>query len=273
MSEIGRAQHPLSDWPSESVRLVERQTPVKLVAITSLSVFVGEVIVMLILAALPEMPMFVEAILDGLLITTLVTPVLLLFLFRPMVHQIEQRRAAEGRLQLLNDQLEIRVEERTAELTAANEQLLRQMADKLAAESGLSKSADFIRRVLAAAPCLLAMYDVNTMRCSFINQRVDDLLGYAPDEALLKGPDFFKAIFSPDDYERFRELNMRIAAGIEQGITTCKCQLRAADSSQMPFGIGLVALANEAVNEANEVLLAAVPTVSGWPDATGGDEG
>jgi PAS domain-containing protein len=273
MSEIGRARDSSSDGQGERVRLVERQAPVKLVVITSLSVFIGEVIVMLVLAALPEMPTFVEAMLDGLLITTLVTPVLLLFLFRPMVHQIEQRRAAEERLQLLNDQLEIRVEERTAELIAANEQLLREMADKLAAERGLSKSADFIRRVLAAAPCLLAMYDVNTMRCSFINERVDDLLGYAPDEALLKGPDFFKAIFPPDDFERFRELNMKIAAGIEQGITTCECQLRAADSRQVRFGIGIVVLASGATNEKNEVLLAAVPTGSGWPDATGGDEG
>jgi PAS domain-containing protein len=248
--------------------LVDHPTPARLLAITALSVFVGEVIVMLVLAVIPEVPTLAEALLDGFMITVLATPVLLLFLFRPMVQQIRQRRQAEEKLQLLNDQLELRVEERTRELTAANEQLRREMADRLTAEAGLSRSTDFIHRVLAAAPCLLAIYDVNTMKCSFINERVNDLLGYTPDEALMAGPDFFKALFSAEDLNRFRELNMKIGAGIEQGITTCECRLRTADKTFIPFGIGLVPVATAGRNEAKEVLLAAVPSATGWPESS-----
>lgn len=246
--------------------LVEDPTPARLFAITALSVFVGEVIVMLLLAAIPELPTFTEALLDGLMITILAAPVLLLFLFRPMVRQIQQRREAEQKLQLLNDQLELRVEERTRELSAANEQLRREIADRLAAESNLSKSTEFIRRVLAAAPCVLAIYDVNKLKCSFVNERVGDLLGYEPDDVLMAGSEFFKNLFAPEDFARFHELNVKIGAGLEQGITTCECRLRTADKGPVPFGIGLVPVAGDGGKDTKDVLLAAVPSAAGWPE-------
>lgn len=246
--------------------LVEDPTPARLFAITALSVFVGEVIVMLLLAAIPELPTFTEALLDGLMITILAAPVLLLFLFRPMVRQIQQRREAEQKLQLLNDQLELRVEERTRELSAANEQLRREIADRLAAESNLSKSTEFIRRVLAAAPCVLAIYDVNKLTCSFVNERVGDLLGYEPDDVLMAGSEFFKNLFAPEDFARFHELNVKIGAGLEQGITTCECRLRTADKGSVPFGIGLVPVAGDGGKDTKDVLLAAVPSAAGWPE-------
>ena len=245
---------------------VDDPTPARLGAITALSVFVGEVIVMLVLAAIPEVPTLTEALLDGLMITVLAAPVLLLFLFRPMVQQIRQRREAEQKLQLLNDQLELRVEERTRELSAANEQLRREIAERLAAEAGLSRSAEFIRRVLAAAPCVLAIYDVNSLKCSFVNERVGDLLGYEPDDVLLAGSEFFKALFGPEDFARFHELNAKIGAGIEQGITTCECRLRTAEKGPVPFGIGLVPVAGDGGKDTKDVLLAAVPSAAGWPE-------
>ena len=246
--------------------LAEHPTPARLLAVTALSVFVGEVIVMLVLAAVPEVPTVTEALLDGLMITVLATPVLLLFLFRPMVRQIRQRREAEEKLRLLNDQLELRVEERTRELSAANEQMRREIADRLAAESNLSKSTEFIRRVLAAAPCVLAIYDVNSLKCSFVNERVGDLLGYEPDDVLMAGSEFFKTLFAPEDFARFHELNVKIGAGVEQGITTCECRLRTADKGPVPFGIGLVPVAIGRGSDTKDVLLAAVPSATDWPE-------
>ena len=139
-------------------------SPMRLFAIIAATVFLGEVLVMLVLAMLPETPMFVEALMDGLMITLFVTPALVLFLIRPMVLHISYREFAEQKLRKLNDELEDRVTERTAELTAANEHLKRETSERKTAEDGLSKSADFIEMVLGAAPCILAIYDVNSMK-------------------------------------------------------------------------------------------------------------
>ena len=67
----------------------------------------------------------------------------------------------------MNDMLEERVAERTADLSLANEHLKKEIDDRTTAEKQLSKSAEFINQILVAAPCVLAIYDVNTMECSY----------------------------------------------------------------------------------------------------------
>jgi len=235
-------------------------SPPRLFAIIALTVFLGEVSVMIVLASLPEMPTITEALLDGLMITLIVTPALLFFLFRPLALHIDRREIAEEKLRILNDMLEERVAERTADLSAAYEQLKREVEERISAEHQLSKSSDFINQILVAAPCILAIYDVNTMECSYINDRITDFLGYSPDEVLLKGTTFFEEVFSEETFDIFRNLNTRIAAGIEGEIMKCECELRAADNELHQFGIGLVAVNKTPANAPKDILLAAVPS-------------
>ena len=81
----------------------------------------------------------------------------------------------------------------------------------------------------------------------------------------VKGADFWHEVFSPEDFASFRELNTRIAAGIETEILKCECLLRAADNQLHRFGIGLVTLLRTADNQPKDALLAAVPTKESWP--------
>ena len=245
-------------------------SPIRLFVIIAATVFLGEVIVMFILAGLPEMPMFVEALADGFMITIIVTPALILFLMRPMVLHINRREIAEEKLRALNELLEHRVDERTAELLSANQHLKREITERKSAETGLSKSTEFIERILGSAPCVLAIYDVNSMACSFVNESVEKLLGYSPDDVIVKGSGFFKEVFSEQDFASFQELNSRMAAGIEEEILKCECELKTSDSTSQIFGIGLVVVFRTPENQPKDVLLAAVPTPESWPNTQNG---
>lgn len=247
-------------------------SPLRLFAIIAFTVFTGEFVVMLVLALLPEMPTVTEALLDGFMITLLVTPALVLFLIRPMVVHISHREILEEKLRNVNDILEDRVTERTAELMAANEHLKREIVERKTAERGLSRSADFIEMVLGAAPCILAIYDVNTMKCSFVNDAITSLLGYSPDDVIVKGEKFFREVFSPEDFDSFSDLNSRMAAGIETEILKCECQLRTSDNQLHRFGIGLVVLLTTAENQPKDALLAAVPISASPPHFESGPE-
>ena len=235
-------------------------SPPRLFAIIALTVFLGEVSVMFVLASLPEMPTIIEALLDGFMITLIVTPALLLFLFRPLALHIDRREIAEEKLRMMNDMLEDRVSERTAELTAANENLKKEIQNRKSTEQQLSKSSDFINQILVAAPCILAIYDVNTLECSYINDRVTDLLGYYPDDVVLKGAAFFEEVFSEETFGTFRNLNASITAGIEGEIMKCQCDLRTANKELHPFGIGLVTVNTTPANVPKDILLAAIPS-------------
>ena len=246
------------DVPSEA--RPKYLSPPRLFAIIALTVFLGEVSVMFVLASLPQMSTTVEAILDGLLITLIVAPALLLFLFRPLALHINRREFAEEKLRIMNDMLEERVTERTAELSAANENLKKEIEERTTAERQLSKSAEFINQILVAAPCILAIYDVNTMECSYINNRVTDFLGYSPDDVVLKGAAFFEEVFSEETFGTFRNLNASISAGIEGEIMKCQCDLRTANNELHPFGIGLVTVNTTPTNVPKDILLAAIPS-------------
>jgi len=70
-------------------------SPVKLFAITMVSIFVVEAVIMLILNILPPMSLHIEMLLDAFLLSFLVFPVLYFFLLRPMILHIDERRHAE----------------------------------------------------------------------------------------------------------------------------------------------------------------------------------
>ncbi|MFQ5811919.1 MAG: PAS domain S-box protein, partial [Anaerolineae bacterium] len=74
------------------------QSPVLLVTIIALLIFVSEVFVMIIIPFLPPFPTSFEVLLDSAFLVILLSPMLYFFLFRPLVLHITERERAEKTL-------------------------------------------------------------------------------------------------------------------------------------------------------------------------------
>lgn len=78
-------------------------SPTGLLAITALSIFVAEAIVMVLLSVLQyRLSVLAEAVLDAVILTVILLPVLYMFFYRPLrAHMVERERAEEGRERLI----------------------------------------------------------------------------------------------------------------------------------------------------------------------------
>lgn len=107
---------------TDEVRTAPRHTVLRLVAIIAVSILSAETLLMFMFDRLSRHLTLWEDFLDGILLTILLSPVLYLYLFRPMSKYITALREAQGLLRKQHDILEEEVRHRTAELVERNEQ-------------------------------------------------------------------------------------------------------------------------------------------------------
>lgn len=105
-------------------RTVFQKSPLHLLIIIGLSIFVAEAIAMSVIHFLPPFKSeIIEALFDSAFLVVLVSPALYFFLFRPLLLYLTESRQTEEALLRVKDELEDKVVERTAEFKKANEQL------------------------------------------------------------------------------------------------------------------------------------------------------
>jgi hypothetical protein len=110
------------------------RSPAGLFVILAASLFVAEVIVMLLLAALPAMPPLLADFLDATLLIVLAIPALRAFAFAPLLRQLRAREETDQQLREANRTLEQRVQERTHEMQQTNHALQREVVEHTRAE-------------------------------------------------------------------------------------------------------------------------------------------
>jgi PAS domain S-box-containing protein len=142
---------------------------------------------------------------------------------------ITDRKVSEDRLRNLKDELERRVEERTALLQAANEELRREIAERRQMEAQLRESQRFAEGLAQAAPYVLYVYDIATRQTVFTNQQAARVLGYSPEEMLRMGPTMAQTVVHPDFQARLDEHLARVARAKEGEALEFEYLVRRAD--------------------------------------------
>jgi signal transduction histidine kinase len=125
---------PVFQW---LLKLSKAKSPWFFFTAVAFSVFTAEVLVMFFFMAIPKLPEIIGAFLDGTLLSILVSPALYYFLYKPLRIENQERelieqelRRSTKQLQLQAEQLqeysqtlELKVAERTQELSVKNSQL------------------------------------------------------------------------------------------------------------------------------------------------------
>jgi two-component system sensor histidine kinase/response regulator len=104
-------------------------------------------------------------------------------------HDITERKEAEEKVRKLNEELEERVRQRTAELTKANE--------------ALKKSESTLRSVFTASTVGILLVTLDR-KISWMNDRIISITGYTLEEIQHRGPRIFYA--TEDDFARMGKL-------------------------------------------------------------------
>jgi PAS domain S-box-containing protein len=114
-----------------------------------------------------------------------------------IAQDITQRKQAEAILRQVNEELEIRVAERTAELSQANERLQHELFERERVEQALRQSEEHFRSAFDYAAIGMALVALDG-RWLKVNHSLCEIVGYSEQELLATA---FQAITHPDDLD------------------------------------------------------------------------
>ena len=115
--------------PEPDQDLKAYQSPLNLLLISIVSLFIAEIIVIMIVSTFPAVSSFKEAMIDGALLVMVASPSLYFFLFHPLLLHINKRKESEDRVKRAYD-----------EISNVNNQLENEIVERKRAEAKIIQS-------------------------------------------------------------------------------------------------------------------------------------
>ncbi len=175
-------------------------SPGRLIAVITVAVLALESVIMLVLETLETrlwLSPVLETVVDAVVLSSSLGPVLYLAVYRPMCRQLAALTDAREALRKSHSDLEQRVRERTAELETAFRELSREVEERSRAEEELRYSEDKYSTLVEAS--LTGIFLLRDGRIRFANRKLAEILG-CPREDLAAVA--FADLLDPGDRER-----------------------------------------------------------------------
>ncbi len=153
----------LSNEPTaaqDNILKESRTSAYRFITVTTVLIFITEAIFAILLHLLPRPSSLLFTILDALFMAILLIPLLYIFLLRPLILNISERKRAQEELKKINEKLELKVRERTSELLKINERLKAEIWEHNQAEKELQKKTHELMMRVKALNCF---YDVSRL--------------------------------------------------------------------------------------------------------------
>jgi PAS domain S-box-containing protein len=115
----------------------------------------------------------------------------------------DERRQAEEGLQRARDELEMRVKERTIELSRTNSLLKQEISERLRAEEHLREINNFLRNILDSSSSISILSMDLEQNILFWNKGAENLFGYMADEIV--GKQKVDILYADDETKRIGE--------------------------------------------------------------------
>jgi PAS domain S-box-containing protein len=144
---------------------------------------------------------------------------------------IHDQKLAEDKLRRAHDELELRVNERTAELVQANTALQAEVVERQRAVHDSQERQRFVESLAEANPSMLYVYDLVGQRNVWANSRLTDVLGYEPAAIQEMGASFLPGLMHPDDVHLWQSDGARFAGVGDGQAIESEYRMRHADGS------------------------------------------
>ena len=141
----------------------------RLLCLTVAAVFFSDMLVML-LGRLFDLNRKAAALADPFLLCLFLLPIFFYFIYRPIKDLLMERREYEKNLYHAYDALEQKVQERTEELYAKNENLYREIAEKKKAEKELQEKNSFLEITIESLDHPFYVIDARTYEIKLANR-------------------------------------------------------------------------------------------------------